>query len=164
MTGSMVSFPTNGTTTPDTSRRLGAAPGPGSWSSRNGGGSSRTSSTSATASPPRASWRWRRTCTTARRRASPTAPANCSWRSTSPAPKRTSRGAAKHLLAHSSSKKIGAVGFCMGGQLALFAATLNPTVGACVNFYGIHPNVVKPDYCRSWRARARTLRRRRTAS
>ena len=33
----------------------------------------------------------------------------------------------------------------MGGQLALFAATLNPTVGACVNFYGIHPNV-KPDY------------------
>jgi len=37
------------------------------------------------------------------------------------------------------------VGFCMGGQLALFAATLNPSVGACVNFYGIHPNV-KPDY------------------
>src|SRR5438105_321528 len=33
----------------------------------------------------------------------------------------------------------------MGGQLALFAATLNPSVGATVNFYGIHPNV-KPDY------------------
>ena len=33
----------------------------------------------------------------------------------------------------------------MGGQLALFAATLNPSIGACVNFYGIHPNV-KPDY------------------
>ena len=30
-------------------------------------------------------------------------------------------------------------------QLALFAATVNPTVGATVNFYGIHPNV-KPDY------------------
>ena len=27
----------------------------------------------------------------------------------------------------------------MGGQLALFAATLNPSVGATVNFYGIHP-------------------------
>ena len=55
------------------------------------------------------------------------------------------RGAASHLLAHSSTKKIGAAGFCMGGQLALYAATLNPSVGACVNFYGIHPNV-KPDY------------------
>jgi carboxymethylenebutenolidase len=55
------------------------------------------------------------------------------------------RGAAAYLLARSSTRQIGAVGFCMGGQLALFAATLNQTVGACVNFYGIHPNV-KPDY------------------
>jgi carboxymethylenebutenolidase len=55
------------------------------------------------------------------------------------------RGACSFLAQHSSSTKIGAVGFCMGGQLALFAATLNPGVGACVNFYGIHPNVT-PDY------------------
>jgi carboxymethylenebutenolidase len=55
------------------------------------------------------------------------------------------RGAARYLAGHSSTAKLGAVGFCMGGQLALFAATLNPNVGACVNFYGIHPNV-KPDY------------------
>jgi carboxymethylenebutenolidase len=55
------------------------------------------------------------------------------------------RGAAAFLAPHSSTARIGAVGFCMGGQLALFAATLNPSVGACVNFYGIHPNV-KPDY------------------
>ncbi len=55
------------------------------------------------------------------------------------------RGAAIYLLSQSSTKKVGAVGFCMGGQLALYAATLNPSVGACVNFYGIHPNV-KPDY------------------
>ena len=57
------------------------------------------------------------------------------------------RGAAKFLAQHSSTAKLGAVGFCMGGQLALFAATLNPSIGACVNFYGIHPNV-KPDYAK----------------
>jgi carboxymethylenebutenolidase len=57
------------------------------------------------------------------------------------------RGAATYLAGQSSTAKLGAVGFCMGGQLALFAATLNPSVGACVNFYGIHPNV-KPDYAR----------------
>jgi carboxymethylenebutenolidase len=55
------------------------------------------------------------------------------------------RGAVNYLASQSSTQKVGAVGFCMGGQLALFAATLNPKVGACVDFYGIHPNV-KPDY------------------
>ena len=55
------------------------------------------------------------------------------------------RGAAQYLAGQCSTKKIGVVGFCMGGQLALFAATLNPSIGACVNFYGVHPNV-KPDY------------------
>jgi carboxymethylenebutenolidase len=55
------------------------------------------------------------------------------------------KGAAAYLAPHSSTTKLGAVGFCMGGQLALFAGTLNPSIGAVVNFYGIHPNV-KPDY------------------
>ena len=36
---------------------------------------------------------------------------------------------------------VGTVGFCMGGQLSLYAACANPKVGACVDFYGIHPNV-----------------------
>ena len=57
------------------------------------------------------------------------------------------RGAATFLAGHSSTPRLGVVGFCMGGQLALFAGTLNPSVGAVVNFYGIHPNV-KPDYTR----------------
>jgi carboxymethylenebutenolidase len=57
------------------------------------------------------------------------------------------RGAAAFLAQHSSTARLGVVGFCMGGQLALFAGTLNPDVGAVVNFYGIHPNV-KPDYTR----------------
>ncbi|MBI1734369.1 MAG: dienelactone hydrolase family protein [Candidatus Rokubacteria bacterium] len=57
------------------------------------------------------------------------------------------RAAVDEVARHSSTAKIGAVGFCMGGQLALFAATVNPKVGACVNFYGVHPNV-KPDYAK----------------
>lgn len=44
-----------------------------------------------------------------------------------------------------SSKKVGTVGFCLGGQLSLFAACVHAdAVGACVDFYGVHPNV-KPD-------------------
>lgn len=38
--------------------------------------------------------------------------------------------------------KVGAVGFCMGGQLALYAATRNPRIGAVADFYGVHPNVI----------------------
>ena len=41
--------------------------------------------------------------------------------------------------------KVGVMGFCMGGQLALYAASKNQDIGACVDFYGIHPNV-KPNY------------------
>ena len=54
--------------------------------------------------------------------------------------------AVEYLLTLDSmtSKKIGVVGFCMGGALSLYAATKNQNIGACVVFYGIHPNV-KPD-------------------
>ena len=55
------------------------------------------------------------------------------------------RGAADYLASVSSGGPVGVVGFCMGGQLALFAASKSPRVGACVDFYGIHPNV-HPDY------------------
>jgi carboxymethylenebutenolidase len=56
------------------------------------------------------------------------------------------RGAVEFLAGHSATEgdKVGVVGFCMGGQLALFAASKNERIGACVDFYGIHPNV-KPD-------------------
>ena len=56
-------------------------------------------------------------------------------------------GAAKYLAGHSSTSKLGAVGFCMGGQLALFAGCTQPSIGAVVDFYGVHPNVT-PDYAR----------------
>ena len=68
------------------------------------------------------------------------------------------RGASPTSWPSRPRAKIGAVGFCMGGQLALFAATLNSAVGACVNFYGIHPNV-KPDYAKLAGPGARALRR-----
>jgi carboxymethylenebutenolidase len=54
------------------------------------------------------------------------------------------RGSADYLLGRSetSSSRLGAVGFCMGGQLALFAGMAYPAqIGAVVDFYGIHPNV-----------------------
>jgi len=37
--------------------------------------------------------------------------------------------------------KVGCIGFCMGGKLALHAACLNPAIGAVVDCYGVHPNV-----------------------
>jgi carboxymethylenebutenolidase len=53
------------------------------------------------------------------------------------------RGAIQFVLSQqeTAGKKVGVVGFCMGGQLSLYAACANAAVGACVNFYGIHPNV-----------------------
>ena len=56
------------------------------------------------------------------------------------------RGAIDYLLGRDdvTGATVGTVGFCMGGQLSLYAACANSKVGACVDFYGIHPNV-KPD-------------------
>ena len=54
------------------------------------------------------------------------------------------RGAASYLRAHPAVEpdQVGVVGFCMGGQLALFAACEHPDViDAAVDFYGIHPRV-----------------------
>ena len=52
-------------------------------------------------------------------------------------------GAVDALLTHeaTSSKRVGVVGFCMGGQLSLYAASVNSNIGACVDYYGVHPNV-----------------------
>jgi carboxymethylenebutenolidase len=53
------------------------------------------------------------------------------------------KGAAEYLLDldEVNPKKVGILGFCMGGQLALYAATEFPQqFSASVDFYGIHPN------------------------
>jgi carboxymethylenebutenolidase len=56
------------------------------------------------------------------------------------------RGAVQYLLNNPAvePKKIGTVGFCMGGLLSLYAASKNPQVNACVIFYGGFPGV-EPD-------------------
>jgi carboxymethylenebutenolidase len=54
------------------------------------------------------------------------------------------RGAATYLRAHAAvvPTRVAVLGFCMGGQLALFAAQEHPDViDAAVDFYGIHPKV-----------------------
>lgn len=55
-------------------------------------------------------------------------------------------GTVQFLANHDAvnAKKIGTVGFCMGGMLSLYAASKNPQVNACVIFYGIFPNI-EPD-------------------
>jgi carboxymethylenebutenolidase len=52
-------------------------------------------------------------------------------------------GAVGALLGHPAvdGGRVGVVGFCMGGQLALYAATLDPRIGAVADYYGVHPNV-----------------------
>ncbi|MFM7063939.1 MAG: dienelactone hydrolase family protein [Actinomycetes bacterium] len=59
-------------------------------------------------------------------------------------------GAVDFLLAQDSvtSDRVGVVGFCMGGGLALLSATQLPgKVGACAPFYGVIPwEAVEPDW------------------
>ena len=60
------------------------------------------------------------------------------------------KGAAQFLAAHprTSSKKVGVIGFCMGGMLALMTGTVAPDqVGAVVDCYGVPPRQ-KPDYAK----------------
>lgn len=52
-------------------------------------------------------------------------------------------GAVGALLNHHAvdGARVGAVGLCMGGQIALFAAAHNWRIAAVVDFYGVHPGI-----------------------
>lgn len=63
---------------------------------------------------------------------------------------RDARGAAEYLQRQAAvaSQRVGVIGFCMGGQLALLAGSVAPeAIGAVVDLYGIHPNI-QPDFSR----------------
>ena len=53
------------------------------------------------------------------------------------------RGAVSYLLELDGVQpaKVATLGFCLGGQLALGAACEDERIGACVDFYGVHPNL-----------------------
>ncbi len=57
-------------------------------------------------------------------------------------------GAVAYLLDSPSvtGESVGAVGFCMGGGLALYLASRNPKVAACVPFYGVGKARDKVDF------------------
>lgn len=59
------------------------------------------------------------------------------------------QGAVDFLVGHDAvaGDKVGAVGFCMGGKLALFAGGGHASIHAIANFYGVHPDV-KPDFAK----------------
>lgn len=57
------------------------------------------------------------------------------------------RGAAQHLvdLDGVTGSKVGAVGFCLGGGLAIWAASASPVIGAAVSYYYVMPHG-RPDF------------------
>ena len=56
------------------------------------------------------------------------------------------RGASEYLRSHDATTgKLGSVGFCMGGGLSLYLATITP-VDACVVYYGVLPGTAEPDF------------------
>jgi carboxymethylenebutenolidase len=57
---------------------------------------------------------------------------------------KTLRSAVAFLLDQPMVKgqQVGIMGFCMGGMLALYGASLNQAIRACVDFYGVpHPTI-----------------------
>jgi len=54
---------------------------------------------------------------------------------------RDTRAAITHVLQQGGAVpgRVATIGFCMGGQLALASACSDERIGACADFYGVHP-------------------------
>ena len=57
------------------------------------------------------------------------------------------RGAVDYLASHEGmqGEGVGSIGFCLGGGLSVWAASVNPKVGATVTYYYVMPHG-KPDF------------------
>jgi carboxymethylenebutenolidase len=57
------------------------------------------------------------------------------------------RGAVDYLASHEGvqGESVGSIGFCLGGGLSVWAASVNPKVGATVTYYYVMPHG-KPDF------------------
>lgn len=54
-------------------------------------------------------------------------------------------GAIDFVAGEAGAQRVGTVGFCLGGGLSVFAASLNDKVAACVSYYYVMPHK-KPDF------------------
>jgi carboxymethylenebutenolidase len=54
-------------------------------------------------------------------------------------------GAIDFVAGEAGAQRVGTIGFCLGGGLSVFAASLNPKVAACVSYYYVMPHK-KPDF------------------
>jgi carboxymethylenebutenolidase len=56
-------------------------------------------------------------------------------------------GAVDHVAERAGASEVGSTGYCIGGALCLYAASLNPKVAASSSFYYVFPHG-KPDWSR----------------
>ena len=127
-----IEFQANGGSAPGYLAAPESGKGP-AWSCCRSGGALRiTSGTSATASPARASLPWRPTSTAGETTDQPDEAQQKMMAMSMDQAEKDMRGAVDYLAEHEAydGSGIGSVGFCLGGGLSVWAATVNPKVEA----------------------------------